>query len=407
MKHIVFVIGYYFPEAGSTSLCAIKVMNDLIKRYDVSVSCVCGTNGIQGVEHKDNKDVYKIHHVSYTDCLEKSQRKIVRRFTKVNKVINDIINLQYYPDMDIKYSRSICDMLDKIERKKHIDCIVAVYMPKQSISGVLMFKEKNPEVPTIAYFLDTLRSNKHRLLPMSFHTKMLDKYESRIFDTFNKIILMEYGTAYYSKRLCKRYSDKISLLGLPSLEIMNLRTKNIHGMKCTYIGTTYSDIRNPIYAMKVFAEANKIDSRILFQIYGPSNMKTELLNWQAQHSRSFYYHGFIDHEKISSVYEDTDYIVSIGNTLKGIVPGKTFEIIGALKPIIHFTDCLNDTSLKYLKQYPNICIIGYEMSIEEAARCLIEFLKKPYFMCDSSVIEHTFYYAKPDTVSDLIYNTMR
>ena len=350
MKHIVFVIGYYLPEAGSTSLCAIKVMNDLYNRYDVSISCVCGTTGIQGVENKDNKDIYRIHHITYTDSFDKVQTKFEQYYTKVHKTINDIMNLRYYPDMDRGYSQSIYTILNKIEKTKHIDCIVAVYMPKQTISGVLMFKEKNPGVHTIAYFIDTLRSNKPRFLPLSIHTKMLDIYENVIFDNFDKIILMKYGYAYYSKYLCKKYSNKIHYLGLPSLELMNLKHKNSIGLKCSYIGTTYSDIRNPIYAMKVFEMANRKDNRILLQIYGPSNMKIEMMNWQIHHSQSFYYHDFISHEEIINVYEDTDYIVSIGNRLKGVVPGKTFEIFGTLKPIIHFTDVLNDSSLEFIKK---------------------------------------------------------
>ena len=407
MKHIVFVIGYYFPEAGSTSLCAIRVMNNLKKRYDVKISCICGTSETQGVECHKGIDVYKIHHITFTDRIEKCVTRLDKCSMRIKKSINDVIDMQYYPDMDRKFSKEMYEVLEKIEKNKHIDCIVSVYMPKQSISSALLFKDNHPEVSLVAYFLDTLRSNKPKMLPSFVHKKKMDVYEAKIFNTFNKIILMEYGLQYYSKVLCDKYSNKISYYGLPSLDIMKLKSKRSYGMQCVYIGTTYSDIRNPVFAMKVFDAANKIDSRINFHIYGSSNMKNELIAWQTNHSESFHYHDFVNHEEIIHVYEGADYIVNIGNSLKGVVPGKTFEIFGTLKPIIHFTDTTNDSSLKYIKQYPYICIINYNMGIEKATSCLLDFLNKPYCMCDEKSIETKFYYASPNAVSDLIYDTLK
>ena len=406
MKHIVFVIGYYYPEAGSTSLCAIKVMNDLMKRYEVEISCVCGTNSEDLIECLDGRSIYRIHHVSFTDCINKTTTNWQRRELIIKKTFRDLFNLRYYPDMDRGFSQKIFTILNRIESAKHIDCVVAVYMPKQSLSGVLMFKEKYPEINAIAYFLDTLRSNKPRLLPMKVHTKMLDRYENIIFNKFDKIILMRYGLEYYSKKICDKYKSKISFLNLPSLSMLQLEKKKVQSFKCSYIGTTYSDIRNPSFALKVFDEINKLKKEVVFQIYGPSNMKNELLDWQIKHSQSFSYHDFINHQEIISVYEDTDYVVSIGNTLRGVVPGKTFEIVGTLKPIIHFTDGANDSSLEFIKKYPNVCIINYQMSIKEAVKCLMQFFARPYRMCDSNYIESIFYEAKPDAVSDIIYGLL-
>lgn len=269
-----------------------------------------------------------------------------------------------------------------------------------------MFKKEHPQIQAVAYFLDTLRSNRPRLLPIKLHTRMIDYYENDIFHTFDKIILMKYGLDYYSKSLCERYKTKIAFLSLPSLEMLQLTKKEKHGSKCSYIGTTYSDIRNPAFALKVFNEVNFLYPNVFFQIYGPSNMKTELLDWQAKHPQSFAYHDFINHQEIVSVYEDTDYVVSIGNTLRGVVPGKTFEIFGTLKPIVHFTDGTNDSSLEYIKKYPNVCVIDYQMSVKEAAIHLIDFFNKPYRISDKNQIESTFYDAKPDAVSDLIYGLL-
>ena len=46
------------------------------------------------------------------------------------------------------------------------------------------------------------------------------------------------------------------------------------------------------------------------------------------------------------------------------------------------------------------------MSVEEAADCLLDFFKKPYHLCDFRSIEKIFYFAKPDAVSDLIYEAI-
>lgn len=406
-KHIVFVIGYYFPEAGSTSLCAIRVLNDLNKRNDVEISCVCGTSGTESCESVNEIKVYKIHHITYTDRIDKSTNIVRKAITKNMKTINDMINLHNYPDMDKRYSKRIFKTLESIEANKHIDCIVSVYMPKQSISASMMFKKRHPDVRCIAYFLDTLRSNKPRFIPFKYHNQRIDSFENSVFDLFDRTILMEYGTDYYSKDICSMYKKKISYLGFPSLEFLKLDTKSKPGKQCCFVGTTYSEIRNPLFAMKVFEAAHIKDDRISFRIYGPSNMKNDLIAWQDKHSDSFSYHDFISHERIESVYDEADYIVNIGNTIKGVVPGKTFELFGTLKPIIHFTDITNDSSLRFIKEYPNACIISYDMSIDVAVDCLLDYLNKPYSMCSKSLVERTFSFASPAAVSKLIYETIK
>ena len=405
MKHIVFVIGYYYPEAGSTSLCAIKVMNDLLKRYDVEISCVCGTNNNGGFEHVNNIDVYKIKHSSFTDSLEHCSGKLERKLLKIKKHLNDFSNIWHYPDLDYRYSVIISKQLEEIEHIKHIDCVVAVYMPKQTISGSLLFLRKHNDIKGVAYYLDTLRSNKPKPLPLKLNNKLINRYENEVFSAFERIILMKYGREYYSQDICERYVRKIFYLGLPSLEMFNLPIKQHTAYGCYYIGTTYFKIRNPLFAMQVFKKANERNKNISLHVFGPSDMKSQLIDWAAEHPNSFYYHDFINHEEIHHIYDEADYVVSIGNQLKGVLPGKTFEIIGTLKPIIHFTDGENDESLQYLRQYPNICIIDYNMSIEHATDILIEFLSKPYRLCDSNMIDSLFKFARPEAVSELIYST--
>ena len=324
---------------------------------------------------------------------------------RTRKTIRDAIHIACYPDMDRQYSYDICSLLEKINNEKHIDCVVATCLPKQSVFGTLLFKRNHPDARCIAYCLDTIRSNKHKYLPLWIHNRMMDNYEREIFSTFDKVIVMKYGVDEYPSEMYKVYQDKVAILGLPSLEILDLNINGKPGKRCVYIGTTYSDIRNPMFAMKVFDLVHTRDSDVVFQIYGSTNMKAEIEQWEREHADCFSYHGHIDHKEVFKLYEDADYIVSLSNTIKGIVAGKTFEIFGTLKPIVHFSDIKNDSSLEFFAQYPNVCIIDYGMSVEEAASKIAMFFERGYSLCEKEEVSRIYSYATPKAASTVICDT--
>ena len=406
MKHIVFVFGYYYPEAMSTSLCTINVINTLKAREDVKITCICGTRGEQRTDTYDGMEVHRVQ----TDPWKANYLaagRVTRMWMVMKKVVKDAFHVLDYPDMDKPYSRRLYEELELVHSRTPIDGIVSSYMPFQSVSAAILFKEKHPETRIVGYFLDTLRGSKPLFITRGMHRRMCDKAEHAHFAKLDKVILMQYAKSMFDSKVFDDVRDRMTFLSLPSLKIEQPKPREKNEYRCCFIGTTYREIRNPMYAMKVFAMVSKDMREVSLHLYGKTDMQRELDDWEIAHPGFFAFHGFIGSDEVDGIYDETDYVVSIGNKLKGIVPGKTFEIFGKLKPIIHFTDVENDSSLEYIEKYPNVCILDMRDSIETSALKMMEFLKKPYEICDADFMRQTYASALPDATVGVIMDTIK
>lgn len=406
MKHYVFLFGSYYPDAGSTSLCTINVIKALQEHGDVNITCVCRNEGNSIVEQRDGLVIHRVETNSWSRKFA-SVRGIKKLILYFQRIINDVINFYNYPDSNKIYSRKLYRELELINQTHPIDAIVATYMPFQTVSAALMFKDKHNNVPVVGYFLDTMRGKKLPLVSRKRYLKICDKAEHNTFAKLDRIILMKYAEYMFASKIFDDVRHKMVFLSFPSLRIRNIDETHINKYNCCFIGSTYKEIRNPYYALQVFDKVSKKIPDVRFQIIGKSDMSETLMKWAESHPQSFSFQGFISSDRIEAIYDVTDYIVSIGNKSKGVVPGKTFEIFGKLKPIIHFTDEENDSALEYIRQYPNVCIINMKESITDSANQIIDFLQKPYTYTDPIYIEKTYSSATPKAAVEVILSVIR
>lgn len=395
MKHIVFIFGNYYPEAGSTSLCTINVINVMKNIPGVKITCICRNDDETVVEHRDGLEIHRVKATSWGKKYNDTG-KIKKMILLLYKKFNGIAKYYNFPDRNKMLSNRIYKELELINEGTPIDGIIATYMPYQSVASALIYKKKHQKTPIIGYFLDTMRREKYSHISDSLFVRLCDKAMHKVFTKLDKVILMKYTEDMFQSNYFNDVKGKMVYLNFPSLRIMPIDESHINNFRCNFIGSTYKEIRNPIYAIDVFEYVHKKKNDISFHIYGKTDMVDDLRRISKIHSDFFSYHGFVASNEVERIYEETDYIVSIGNKSKGIVPGKSFELFGKLKPIIHFTDIDNDTSLIFFKQYPNVCVIDMRERVDYSGDKLLSFIKQDYYYCNPKQIRSTYSSAMPD-----------
>ncbi|MDO5558738.1 MAG: hypothetical protein Q4F95_03980 [Oscillospiraceae bacterium] len=407
MKHIVFVLESYPPETSATVTC-VKNIIDMIKMKDeYKITCICGTNGQSTIDNVDGVQIYRIHHKSYSYRVNKDQNRFIKQMRIYAHFVHSVFVLPFFPNVELAFSEKIYKILNKINKKSNIDCVIASFRPFATMAGMIKFKKKYKDVKTIAYFLDIMRgANPPKGMNKEKYIKFSEERERKNFCFFNAIIMPEASKYIYNTAEYINYGSKIYYCNFPVLipKANGNLSKEIAKTKmiAVFAGTTDSQFRNPEIAMQIFEKINSMGIDIQFHIYGKSNMIQLLSKFQSDYPDAFHYYGLVNKEKADSALNQAAFVVNIGNNVAGMVPSKTFEIMNLKKSIIHFTEGKADSSAKYIEDYPDSVIIDVNDNIDDSARRLMEFINGKHVTVTNELLLDKFYSATPDAVVELI-----
>src|SRR5699024_10828574 len=149
------------------------------------------------------------------------------------------------------------------------------------------------------------------------------------------------------------YRDKMECVDIPLLTKDNGSSKKMEN-KDNYINIVYSDSlnsfsRNTEYACEIFKEISNENYQVDF--YSQGDCEQMLNEYQEKTDGLISRNGYIPHEKMLGKINSASFLLNIGNKNSDMIPSKIFEYMSTGKPIIHFYDNENDSSLPYLKQY--------------------------------------------------------
>ena len=108
----------------------------------------------------------------------------------------------------------------------------------------------------------------------------------------------------------------------------------------------------------------------------------------------------ISHEAAIDLIKSGEVLLNLGNANPNLVPSKIFEYMSMGKPIISTYCSDEDTSLVYLKNYPNVLLIDER---NEDYFAVAEELKKFLLNCnlvkiDTDELEKIFFNNMPESV---------
>lgn len=364
--NILFILDYYLPKASANGVCVEKLVNQFAKSGD-QVSVLAFHQADECMEQEKNRIYY---------CCNEQQDKM-----PVSWAMPFIYYIKWLlPSKKPVYERKavtdeIIRKADEIINANHIDTVICVHLPIESLLAGIELKKKHPEVCFVAYALDSLSGGfLPRYLPEGFCRRRKIRWENQIYSHFDKIVLMQSGKEHHQKISASEewYLRSVYLdipLFMPDIAANCMSSGE---MSITFVGTMADHIREPYHFLNVL---NKVNYRFTLIIAG--NNSCGDLNQYCQSSHiKIQQLGHVPHADAVKLIKSSSILLNLGNRNTSQVPSKIFEYMSVGKPIIS-TYCEDtDSCLPYLRQYPNVLLIDernqdFDVQAEEFERFAI------------------------------------
>jgi glycosyltransferase involved in cell wall biosynthesis len=417
MAHIVFILDNYYPNFQAVGICVKNIINELKKENEITV--ICQKTGINEVNKENFQGTQivriqtKLNSFKYYFIAKSNKNSGITK--KLYKLIADSIRVYRYLNALLSKVILQSDVVDaylstlaKVHKEEKIDMIIPCASPFESCVAGVRFKLIYKEVKLIPYMFDNYASNIaiYRNSKLFYKQKLYNhiKLERFVIHESDEILCMKHYAESYTK--IHKNKKKLSIVEHPFLvEIEKGNNFNFDKEKINivYTGGLFKKIRNPGYALSVFSEIMERNSKIVIHIFGSGDCSSIIDSFIQKHPNQIINHGYVSNFIAESARNTCDYLLSIGNISNNQLPGKTFEYMASLKPIIHFSKIRDDKTNQILSSYPNTCILFEEFSLlEKNCTMLNQFFNKPIEAVSFETLKKIFFDAVPSYTSEKI-----
>ena len=403
MNNYIFLTNMYLPKPGATGLCVHQLAKELVK--DNNVYTICYEDGFDKIDY-DGIKVIKIKIPSYLKNQD-NMSKIKKKINIIYSLLKKTIYFYVYPlrskSLIRRYKKNIEAIINNV--KDGNIKIIASYTPLEAVVAAYEIKRKYKErVKIIYYSTDTLSNEQgdDGFLPSSYRTKCGLKWEKKLFELYDKVIIMECHKNHYLSSEFEQFKKKMHTANFPFLENHNVNKKiKINSKKeisMIYAGTLYRNLRNPSFMLNSLIEVLK-EKEINIDIYGSGDCDDIVQNAIAKSKNKIKLNGMISHDDVLTKIYNADVLLSIGNKESPMVPSKIYEYMSTGKPIIHFYFYDGDPCIEPLKQYSNALLIKDNDKLSKTK--ILEFLKE-FRQLEFKDVEKMFLTSTPKYTVDLL-----
>ena len=346
MKHLVLVVGIYYPQPSPTGKCAKDYVSLLKDKYNVDVIYIqSGLEKIYG-RNVGNETLYGLSNWRLwleTWFLERS-KKTANKFLNnilllgvlIMKVIGRLQSMVLFPNNLRWFYKEAYKTLCRIHKENPIDVVFTVNSPFSAHLAGDLFKKKYPNVKWVTYTVDPfyvshkigrvwnwnrnkaflaeacfLKSADTNFLSEEVYENSKELYEEIGYKTFSLPYLMPTIERWSDNKIFD--SSKINLV---------------------YAGRFYKDIRNPEFLLKTILLTQNKD--IVLHLYSASDCEDVINEYVEKSAGKIIRHPLVTHQEIQKVLLSADILVSVGNSVPEFKPSKIFEYIVTGRPIINF-----------------------------------------------------------------------
>lgn len=383
MKNVVIMCDTYLPKASPNGICVSQVAKALSERSDnVRIVTTLNIQGQKTVENIDGVDVYRVdpgfvvRELMATDG--KNDAQSLKRRGKALKIssISGAINGFRYPLTAPVQVGNYYKCVEQLNKEQKIDVLVCCYHKIAAVAAGIKFKKAHPETKFIVYTLDAISGGLvfPVLHSMKISMNSLKRWEKKIFTSVDKAFVMESHRSHYDSKEYDAYREKLEFLDIPLVTTdRNGDYEKKDRLHFVYTGSMSTGTANP----KIFLELlKKLDGEeFVFDIYGGITPEIEeVIKGAGLPEEKIVLHGKVPYEEIASIQRGADILLNFGNANPCMIPCKIFEYISTGKKILSFTHSEKDSSLPYLRIYPNALIIDENGEKEENAERIKAFM---------------------------------
>lgn len=415
MKHIVFLVGSYWPYYSAVGKCLGNIALEFEKNYKVTVVCEKNIVGQADIDRLNTQRIIRIttkmhyNRIKIDEKVKKSQG--VKQYFWKKKLL--LSKLERF--LRTALSKSACDsrlisayMSGIAKIKEPIDIIIPTCNPFETVVAAMQYKAENPNVQIVPYLFDLFAEspniNRGRFL-MNLHWKANMNYEKRMFEESTHIFHVanwtEHIENYFQEYKNKTFETEHPLLVCREQRSSIFKDGKIH---LVYTGVVDISVRNPEKALKILSNLDSSEVCVDFYSFGSAE---HIVEKYAAQDRAIRAHGQVDSDMAEQAQACANILLSIGNSEDVLqTPSKIIEYIASGKPIIHFVQGRRDPSIEALKLYPLAKII--DLSSEIVATDLLLFVKEQESTTMAfEDVKSIFLKANPEYIASEIVNNFR
>lgn len=370
MKRILFMTESYEPNPSPNAVCAKSVLDTLNRRGDdTSVITLRNALGQPSSEEIDGTKVWRLFEGALNGASMRLQRKQGAFAALSRKLVGALSHLKgavmgfFYPLLSpwevLRYYRKA----KRLHKEQPFDDMVCVYHKISAVLAGVMMKRKFPELRFVVYTLDAVSGGwvpdilHSRTIPM----RSLKRWERVMFGAADAVFVMESHRSHYQPEEYDYCRGKLRFLDIPLLaprEAGEREGGSDGKVHMVYTGSMSCSTANPRYLLKLL-ENPELGQSAVFDIYGniAPDIMEEIKASRIYQNGGVVCHGRAPHAEILRVQEQADVLLNFGNANPCMIPCKIFEYMSTGKRIVSFTYSQEDSSLPYMRRYPNALIL--------------------------------------------------
>ncbi|MGD9679060.1 MAG: hypothetical protein AB7V16_12020 [Vulcanibacillus sp.] len=415
MKHLVLVVGQYYPNPSPTGKCAKQYISLLKDDYKIDVIYI--QYGLDKYFNKviDSETVYGLSNwrllieTWFQEVSKESKHNILSTLFNAGvmlmKIIGRIQSIIFFPNNLRWFYKKAYKTLCKIHYDNPIDVVFTVNSPFSAHLAGELFKKKFKDVRWIAYTVDPYYVGfKNKRFGFVRKSKKALEAERKILSKADMNLISE-EIYENSKILYENNIDKVDVLPY-LIEYYNFKSEHrfdSNKINLVYAGRFYQDIRNPEYLLRTFLSLQNTD--IILHLYTTSDCERLINDYVNKSEGRIIRHEMVDSFEIKKVYASADFLINVGNSILEFKPSKTFDYISTGKPIIHFFQ--NGIIDEVLMRYPLSLQVDTQDQVIINNKKIIEFIHlNKGKIANKKEIEEGFYCYSSKNIKSILYSSV-
>jgi glycosyltransferase involved in cell wall biosynthesis len=266
----------------------------------------------------------------------------------------------YWPDFACLWHLSALAEAKKMVGNFHYDAVITVSHPFSSHWAGLKLKRERPEIPWLVdigdpFFFHTMPAN-NRLL----YDRINYRAEQNVLRHADCIIV---NTERTREKYVEGFQVDTSkmhvsppLVSVTPEAILPVQIGRSGRTRLVFIGTLYSDIRNPASLLAWFEGLHReLEGSVELHFYGNIGDCGKFFEpYDRLNGERLFVHGLVSREEAYNAMTEADILVNIGNKTPELLPSKLVEYASTGKPIFNLISISEDSSVEFFRTYHDV-----------------------------------------------------
>lgn len=232
--------------------------------------------------------------------------------------------------------------IERLDAEFHFDAVCAVCAPYRTAFAL---ETAHIDGKKLLWQLDPYASNKDYTAPGGYAR------EGQLLDAIDTAFITPQALPDYEGGPLQPWRDKVQVLGFPVL-LPGVPVPPHTGTRCVFCGSLYPTLREPDFALALFAALDDPDLTLTMAGRGWESFAATAQKAEAVLGTRFVRPGLLPPDQAAALENGADILLSLGNAYDNQMPSKLFSYLGTGKPLLHLAVSDSDPTLPYLAKYP-------------------------------------------------------